>query len=114
MKNKVFIDTSILIYYFRRNNYSADEAIEALIINDEVFINGIVITEIIAGTKRNESSIIDNIDFLNILEMDNNFFIQAGKMIKKIKGATIPLSDIYIACHCLIHDLELWGNDKHF
>lgn len=114
MSNKYFVDSSILINFFRRSDYSTDDLIAELIEKRAVYINGIVITEVIAGSKRKETSITACIDFLNICEMNNEYFIRVGQMIKNMPGKTIPISDTYIAQHCLDHDLALLANDKHF
>ena len=114
MNNKYFIDSSLLINFFRRSTYSTDDKIAELIEAQAIYINGIIISEILGGSKRNETSITACIDFLNICIMDYDYFIMAGQMIKKIVGKTIPLSDIYIAQHCLDNNLILLANDKHF
>jgi predicted nucleic acid-binding protein len=114
MNKKYFIDSCLWMDYFKLNRYTIDSVIINLLKSDSIYINGIVITELLAGTKRKETSITANIDLLNICEMNYDYFIRAGQMIKKMKGKTIPLSDVYIAVHCLDNDLILLSNDKHF
>jgi predicted nucleic acid-binding protein len=116
MSDNVFIDSSLWVDYFKRSASSIDKTIKELLEVDVIYTNGVVISELIAGSRRDESTIICCIDYLNICEMNYDFFVRSGQMIRKLnlKGKTCPLTDVYIACHCLEYNLKLLAHDKHF
>ena len=54
MKQKVLFDTSVWIEYFKNNNMYVTNLIDSLLLKDCVYINGIIIAELIQELKTNK------------------------------------------------------------
>ncbi len=112
------LDTSVWIDYFRDNDKELNDFIDHLIDEDAIYINGIINSEILIGTKtENEYELIKNeLHCFHYLELDKHVFSEIsgiGFQLRR-KGITVPLSDLIIAVQCSLHGLVLIQKDKHF
>jgi hypothetical protein len=118
VSDEYFVDTSIWIDYLRDANSARGDLIDSLIRDDRVVLNGIVLTELLTGTRSPKESdhLAAALGGLRLLEMSRAFFEAAGRHGRLLKsaGVTIPLSDLLIATHCIEHRLVLIENDRHF
>jgi predicted nucleic acid-binding protein len=118
MSDEFFVDTSVWIDYFRDPDSARGDLIDALIRDDRVVLNGIVLTELLTGARSSKE--FDHLSAalggLRLLEMSREFHETAGRYGRLLKsaGVTIPLSDLLIATHCLEHRLVLVEHDRHF
>ena len=119
MKNAdVFWDTCIWVDYFKNKNFKYAKNIEPLIFENRLYTCGIIIAELISGTKsRREANIIEQtLSSLELINIDYKTYIHAGFMRGNMlkKGITLPLTDTIIACTCISSNCSLFSYDKHF
>lgn len=118
MKPEYFIDTSVWIPYFRDGGSEYGDFIDALIDENRVHINGIVLAELL--TEARSPAEMDRLSLalagLKFVPTDWNSFQSAGRsgFALKKKGISVPLSDIIIATDCVDHGLVLVESDKHY
>jgi tRNA(fMet)-specific endonuclease VapC len=110
-------DTSVWIEYFKGNSRIADFLDENLI-NDRIYINGIIIAELIQGikVKREREVIRSCISAVSYMEMTYNDWILAGDLSSELreKGITIPLTDITISAMAINNKMSIATLDRHF
>ena len=117
LKNRILVDTSIWIEFFRPRSYSGRH-VEILLVNNAVWTCGMVIFEIFKGIKsEDEKSTISGIfDILPYAEMTKSLWKRTSELsihLRK-KGLDLPNSDILIATLALEHKLAVFTLDKHF
>ncbi len=116
--NKILIDSTIWIEFFRGNNNAVNNFVLPLIEEDKIYYNGIILSELLIGaSNQKEFSFLEhNFKGFKYLETDEKIFLKAAQMGFKLrrKGLTIPLTDLIIAAHVLHHDLMLATADPHF
>jgi predicted nucleic acid-binding protein len=118
VKPEYLIDTSVWIPYFRAGGAEYGDFIDALIDENRVHINGIVLAELLTGAR--SSAEIDRLSLalagLKYVPSDRASSESAGRsgFALKKKGLSVPLSDIIIATDCLDHGLVLVESDKHY
>ena len=113
------IDTSVWIDFFNgRLSNSLKNQIIGYIENDEIYYNGIILSELLIGTKKtNERNIIqNNFDGFIYLPFDLDDFKRLSNYGNKFlrKGITIPLTDLLIFYHTVENNLIIITKDKHF
>ena len=118
MISKYMIDSSVWISYFGDQNYSMTPIIRELIEKDQVYINGIIQTELLKGAKSEKQyrALKNNLNGLRFLEISRNLFdrISNAAYVLRGKGVTVPLTDLIIAIHCVEEKIILIEEDKHF
>ena len=116
-KINYLLDTNIIIAMF-----SDEGAIQAKILNDDVFVAATVIGELRFGAQ-NSAKVAENhrrIDWLvqqtTILPCDLETAWWYGIIRDRMqrKGRPIPNNDIWIAAIAIQHDLVLVTRDSHF
>jgi len=116
-KDGVIVDTSVWIAFFRGKQPIAGK-LTALIENNQAFLTGIVLAEILQGIKntREEKRIIDAILGVPDLEISNQVWSKTGLMSASLrrKGINIPLTDTALAILSVEHNFSLFTLDKHF
>ena len=115
---KVLIDTSVWIEYFKNKSQRFSGKVDDILTNQEVYVPTIVIAELIQGSRSEEDvSVIEEfIDAFNIIDQKEDTWVKAGKLsydLKK-KGKTVHLADCYIATIAEEHDCHILTLDKHF
>lgn len=113
------IDTSVWIDFFKGElEDKLKNQILSYIENDEVYYNGIILSEllIVTKSKKEKKLIQDNFDGFHYLPMTLEDFKQLSKIGNKLlkKGITIPLTDLIIFYHTLNNNLIIITKDKHF
>jgi len=115
---KVLIDTSVWIKYFRDRPTSISKKVDEILSKQEVYVPKIVIAELIQGAKseREISVIEDFVDAFNIIDQREDTWLKTGKLsftLKK-KGKTINLTDCYIAVIAKEYECQIFSLDEHF
>ncbi|MGI6669838.1 MAG: type II toxin-antitoxin system VapC family toxin [Acetivibrionales bacterium] len=117
MKQKLLFDTSVWIEYFK-NNSDVVSFVEKHLLEDSVYLVGIIVSELIQGIKNDkEREIIrSSIDAINFIDMKFGDWIRTGDLSNTLRksGITIPLTDIAIAAAAIGNDLVLVTRDRHF
>jgi hypothetical protein len=118
MKPEYFVDTSVWIPYFRETGSEFGDLIDALIDENRVHINGVVLAELLMGAR--SPAELDRLSSalagLKFVPGDRASFQSAGRngFTLKRKGISVPLSDVIIAADCIEHRLVLIESDRHF
>lgn len=114
---KVIVDTCIWIEFFRTKSEISNR-LRDLIANNLVVGTGIILAELLQGTKTSkEQDIVINIfDAFEYIEITKKLWIESGNLASELRssGKTIPLSDIMLACCAREHQLHIFTIDKHF
>lgn len=117
MNQKLLVDTSVWIDYFRNNSHTT-EFLEKQLLEDKVYIVGIVVSELLQGIKNEtDREIIRNsLDAINYINMNYADWVRAGDISYSLRknGVTLPLTDIAIAAAAIENKLTVVTNDKHF
>ena len=114
----VLPDTCAWIDYFNgRTTPLADSLAQAL--NDhEVITCGVVMYELFQGVRSDKESEVLRTAFssLRYLELDSELWLSAAQLSAslRIRGITLPFSDIIIAALSHRHDLVVLTVDQHF
>jgi predicted nucleic acid-binding protein len=116
--NRVLVDTSVWIAYFRNTSPELSQKLEELMSDSEVCIPRIVIAELIQGSKSDrEISTIENLaDAFVVIDQTEATWVEAGKLAYKLKkkGQTINLADCYIASIAQEQGCDIFTLDQHF
>lgn len=118
MKQKIIIDTSIWIDYFKNKSSIYSGKVDSLLLTDSVYINGIVLAEILQGIKgENEKNVVSSLfEAIHYLEISMKDWKLAGEISGKLrtKGITLPLTDVSIAANAINNNAAVFTLDKHF
>lgn len=116
--NKILIDSTIWIEFFKGNNDTVNDFVLPLVEKDIIYYNGIILSELLIGASNQKefSFLENNFKGFKYLETDEKMFSKAAQIGFKLrrKGLTIPLTDLIIAAHALHYDLMLATADPHF
>ncbi|MBF0520355.1 MAG: PIN domain-containing protein [Nitrospirae bacterium] len=116
-ERSVLIDTSAWVEFFRGTSKTAD-TVTKLIETGKALICGVVYYELMQGAK----SAVESLQLCGVLsalpyiEMTSDLWTKAGNISAglRLKGVTIPMSDLLIAAIALEHDMEVLTLDTHF
>lgn len=115
--NGILADTCIWIEFFKQLS-SIGDVLEARIIEDSIWVCGVVMYELAQGVKSDHerSQIFTTVSNLAYAEMSKTLWQQAGYLSSSLrkKGLTIPFSDILIAALSIEHNLQVFTLDGHF
>jgi len=117
MKSKIIVDTSIWINYFKGDQKTA-AFLEENLVNDLIYINGIIIAELLQGVKTEKEfgAIRECIDAVSYLELTYKDWLLAGSMSNTLrkKGITIPLTDLAVGASAINNKLQIATLDRHY
>lgn len=118
MPDKVLIDTSIWIEYFRTPGSSFSDAVSSLLRNGEACYTDIIALELIRGAKtRKELSVLETLfNTIEQLTATETSFREAGLLGYHLarKGTTLGTVDLLIARLAIEHKIPLFTCDQHF
>lgn len=108
---------SVWIEFFKQRSATGD-TLEALILEDSIWVCGGVLFELVQGVKSDNErlQIQTTLSHLKYAEMSKSLWQKAGDLSSSLrkKGLTIPLSDIFIAAVAIEHKLRIFTLDGHF
>lgn len=113
----ILADTSIWIEFFRSAS-KIGTRLETCIVENSLWVCGIVILELIQGirSEAEKTKILETLSSLRYAEMTKSMWQKSGELsaaVKK-KGLNLPLSDIILATLAIEHNLQVFTIDKHF
>ncbi|MCB9478694.1 MAG: PIN domain-containing protein [Deltaproteobacteria bacterium] len=118
MTNRVLVDTSVWIEYFRGRDTPETNALDNLLVEDRADLCGPVLTEIIRGVRagREWELTLAMIHGLEYVECTLDDWLDAGWELNELqrRGITVPLADALIARLAIKSGCELLAVDKHF
>jgi hypothetical protein len=116
--SKVLIDTCAWIDFFRSKQGMLGNAVSSAIEKDQALLCGVVITELLQGTKgkKEKQQLEFVISAVEILDTTKQDWIEAGLCLQGLrqKGITLPISDALLAAIALRHAVPVLTIDKHF
>ena len=117
MDHKVIADTCIWVEFLRSTS-DISNRLRDLISSNAVASVGIIIAELLQGTRtaKEQEVIIDIFESIEYIDMTREIWMEAGSIAKNLRsqGKTIPLSDIAIACCAKKNGYKIFTIDKHF
>jgi predicted nucleic acid-binding protein len=116
--DRVLIDTSVWVSYFRGDSPVNSEKVDRLLEGEEVCVPKIVLAELVQGAKspREISTIKDFLEAFTILDQSSETWWESGNLSRRLKqrGKTIPLLDCYIAVIATENACAVLTLDDHF
>jgi len=117
MSANVLVDTSIWIYYLRKNQ-DYFQTIDILLDKVLCFVTEPIVSELLQGVKTEGEfeKLRSYIDALPLEAVVYDDWINAGRLCFNMrkKGITIPLTDALIASVAIRADMEIFTLDRHF
>ena len=116
--NRVLVDTSIWIAYFKDTDPVLTERIDDVLTDSDVYVPRVVIAELIQGAKtEKEISVIEDfVEAFNVIDQTDNTWLRAGRLSfsMKRKGVTVNIVDCYIAVIAKENNCKIMTLDEHF
>ena len=117
MKNKVLVDTSVWVEFFRHRS-EPGRLVEDLLMGHAVWTCGMVMFEILKGIRLEEEKtrVLQLLEILPYVEMTKALWLRASELSTDLRreGVTLPNSDLFIAAIALGHNLSVFTLDHHF
>jgi predicted nucleic acid-binding protein len=116
--NKVVIDTSAWIDFFRNQTGSVGDAVARAIEQDLAVLTGPVLSELLQGVKnrRESQTLAELFGVLPFVEVIRNDWEEAGELLRRLRqrGITVPLTDAVIAAVAKRYRCGVLTLDRHF
>ncbi|MFC1706798.1 PIN domain-containing protein [Planctomycetota bacterium] len=119
MGDRVLVDTSAWIEFFRKGDSHVAGVVDQLLHNDLIAIPGVVRAEILQGARQHKEydSLAKLIDALPRLNDPDDLWEQVSQLgfalrLKGLGGLGIP--DLIIAVHARHHEARVLTLDRHF
>ena len=119
-KNKIMLDTSAYADFLRGN----PEIKVSLQQADEIFLNPVILGELIAGfimgrsEKKNRAILQDFLSSarVKIIEIDEETSERYAAIVSHLRkrGTPIPTNDLWIAASAMQHGFKVLTTDKHY
>jgi predicted nucleic acid-binding protein len=115
---RIIVDTSIWIEYFRNQSAALVGFVTELVKNSQICVPRIVLAELMQGAKseRELSVIGEFMEAFTILDQTDQTWLKAGRLSYELKrkGKNINLTDCYIAVLAQENDCAVLTLDRHF
>jgi len=116
--NRVLIDTSVWIGYFKNTSAELCERVEAMMSEAEICVPKIVLAELLQRSRsEREIRTIENFfGAFTIVDQGEHSWVSAGKLAYQLrkKGKTVNLADCYIAVIAHEQECPILTLDEHF
>lgn len=118
MRDRVLIDTSVWITYFKASDPALVELVENIMTVAGICVPKVVLAELTLGAKTEQEvlAIGEFVGAFTILDQQDETWDKAGRLSfqMKRKGISIPLVDCYIAVITYENQCRLLTLDNHF
>jgi predicted nucleic acid-binding protein len=116
--DRVLIDTSVWIAYFKDRDSRFSDKVDELLNYAHICVPKVVIAELIQGAKsEKEIAVIKEFfEAFTVIDHTESTWEQAGRLSfsMKRKGITINLIDCYLAITAQENNCKLFSLDEHF
>jgi tRNA(fMet)-specific endonuclease VapC len=116
--NRVLIDTSVWIAYFKNSQRQVTEKVDDVLTHSHVYVPKVVIAELIQGAKTDkEIAVIEEfVHAFTVIDQTADTWLKAGRLSfsMKKKGITVHIIDCYIAMLADEHNCIIFSLDEHF
>jgi len=117
LRNRILVDTTVWIEFFRARSKIGDH-LEMLLMENAVSTCGVVMFEVLQGIKSEgeKNKILGVLASLPYIEMTIKLWHRAADLsiLLKKNGVNLPLSDILIAAIAAENYLSVYTLDNHF
>jgi hypothetical protein len=118
MKDKVLVDTSIWIDFFKKRENKTNEQVTLLLREDQAVYTGIIATELFKGARgEKELSILKTLFYnISLVKEAEETYMKAGMIGYHLaqKGFNAGTVDLLISQIVIENDLMLLTRDQHF
>lgn len=118
MEDKVLIDTSVWIDFFKGTSEQTIQTVSDLLKKRRVLLTGIVLFELLQGTKdkKEAQKISSLLAPLDRFDPDASFWEEAGLEANRLrqKGVSSPTLDLILALIATHAGASILSHDKHF
>jgi predicted nucleic acid-binding protein len=118
MEDKILIDTSAWIDFFRKNDLKTYALVAKLLKENRAVASGIIALELLRGGKtiKELNYLHDLFEVIEMVSPNSPSFLLAGKMGFSLarKGYTLSVVDLLIAQLAIENNLALLTLDQHF
>jgi predicted nucleic acid-binding protein len=115
---RIIVDTSVWIEYFRNQSAGLVGLVEKIAKSGEICVPRVVLAELIQGAKsEKEISVIEQfMEAFTIVDQTDQTWLKAGRLSYELKrkGKNINLADCYIAVLAQENDCAVLTLDRHF
>lgn len=116
---RVLVDSSVWIEYYRPGGPPPlREAVRGILAKDLAVTAGLIVVEVLQGTKTDADFALLKQDFsaLPWLDLSVETAIEAARVGFELcrRGTPVPATDLLIAALAVAHDCQLWHLDAHF
>ena len=115
---RILIDTSVWIEYFRNQSPVFVAFLEELVKTREIYVPRIILAELMQGAKSEKelTVIAEFMDAFIIIDQTEKTWINAGRLSHELrrKGKNINLMDCYIAVIAQENNCSILTLDRHF
>ena len=116
--NKVLIDSSVWISFFRGRDQGLIEAVSSLLTRGAAIICGVVVTEVIQGAlnEKEMEKILTLFEPVERIDLTLRDWEVAGRLSYSLrrKGITASTLDVLLATTAIENDCFFYTADKHF
>jgi predicted nucleic acid-binding protein len=118
--DRVLIDTSVWIEYFKGADSALTQAVEAFIKSGSVCTAGIILAELLQGARSDrEMLVIEDIKesfTLIATDREGEAWLEAGRLSRELRkaGTTVHLADCLIAVLARENQCRIATRDVHF
>ena len=114
----VIIDTSVWIAFFKSGHSPEKSSVTHLLDEDRVILVGVVLSELIQGTKSNQDrqELQETLIALPYLEMTPHSWLLTGEMGAALReeGITVGIPDLIVAALAQEYDCQVYTLDSDF
>ena len=115
---KVLIDTSVWIDYFKNSDPGLSSRIDDVLSAAEVYVPGVVLAELVQGARseREIAAIKDMTETFRVVDHGDGAWFKAGKLSYELRkaGKAVHLADCYIAVIARENGCRVITRDEHF
>lgn len=114
---RVLPDTSVWVEYLRVGPPETREEMRRILHERSVWTCGPVIAEIVAGSSLQvEEDVRDTFSGLSWAPLRRDDWVKVGRVSRqlRLKGESLPLTDVTIAVAAVLADAAIWTHDRDF
>ena len=116
--DRILIDTSVWIDYFRNESARFVDFVAEIVKNHEICVPRIVLAELMQGAKSEKelSIIAEFMEAFTIIDQTDQTWVESGRLSYDLrkKGKSVNLTDCYIAVIARENNCSVLTLDQHF
>lgn len=118
MNDKILIDTSVWVSFFRNQDNRVSQKLKNLLRNGNPYYTGLIAAELLRGAKlKNEIEVLENLfKSIGYFTIKEEYFRPAGELGRSLmqKGITVGTVDLLIAQTAMENNAALFSLDSRF